>query len=588
MNKTKLMLIISSALLLTVIYWGFLGFEIYNLAVNENRLYKLVNRFSDKYYELRYGHDELTENNPELMYQKLYDVQNYSIKIRIDFREKYIYGNVSMNFINLSDTLSRVYVNFTDDMKVNYVRSNGRELNYARENDYLIVFTEGIFRESESCELEITYEGKPLKKGFDSFSFKTIDDEPMVYTLSEPEYARTWWPCKDTPSDKSLAEIFITVPSQMTAVSNGLLQSIKDEPDGEKTFHWKSTYPITTYLVSICAARYDHRSESYVSLDGSRTMPVDYYTLPAYTEKAKVDWENTVPMIKFFSEKFGEYPFIDEKYGMVMFGWSGGAMEHQTLSSMGYTLVKGDGRYEDIVAHELVHQWYGDAVSPLTWKDIWLNEGFATYGEALWIENIKGEQGYTDYMKKQDLSFFNGTVYDPEGFIFSSTVYKKGCWCLHMLRGVVGDSVFFQILRSYYEKFKYKSAGTNDFIDLCNEVSGQDLNTFFDQWIYKGKGRPEYLYSWTAEKTGSGSESELYKLKLNLKQMQTDDIDVYEMPVEVYVTTENGNEEFIFLNDKRNQEFEQTLKSKPVDITIDPNYRILKSIKKEDYNNSEE
>lgn len=576
------MMLISAVLFLTVIYWGFLGYEIYNLAVSENKLEKIVNRFSDKYHELRYGHDEISDNDPELMYQKLYDVQNYNIKIRIDFNEKYIYGNVRMNFINLSDTLNKVYVNLSDEMKVNFVRSSGREMNFSRDNNYLIVFTESIYKESESCELEIGYEGKPVKRGFDSFSFKTIQEEPVVYTLSEPEYARTWWPCKDTPSDKSLTEISVTVPSQFTAVSNGLLQSITDEPEGEKTFHWKSSYPITTYLISICAAKYDYWSENYTSLDGSKTMPVDYYTYPAYTEKAKIDWENTVPMIKFFSEKFGEYPFIDEKYGMAMFGWSGGAMEHQTISSMGYTLVKGDKRYEDIVVHELVHQWYGDAVSPESWKDIWLNEGFATYGEAMWVEHIKGKEAYTDYMRKQDYGYFGGTVYNPEGFLFNSTVYKKGCWCLHMLRGTVGDSIFFQILRSYYEKFKYKIANTEDFLEVCNDISGQDLRYFFDQWVYNGKERPEYVYSWSAEKVSDVSGGELYNFKLNLKQTQTGDIDIYVMPVEVNVITENGNETLTFFNNNKNQEFEQTLKSKPVDIIIDPNYRILKRINKKD------
>lgn len=581
------MILIFSVLITAAVYWGILGNEIYNYTLKEGNPDKIINRLSDKFYELRYRHDVIEESSPEKLYQNLYDVQSYSIKIKIDFTEKYISGIVKMNFINLSDTLNKVYVNLSEDMKVNYVKFKNSDINYERKNNYLIIFTGQMQTDADAYEIEIGYEGKPIKKGFDSFGFKTFDGEPAVYTLSEPEYASTWWPCKDTPSDKALAEIFITVPSKLTAVSNGLLQEITDEPDEQKTFHWKSSYPITTYLVSICAAKYDHRSETYTSLDGSKTMPVDYYTYPSYTEKSKTDWGNTVAMIKYFSEKFGEYPFIDEKYGMAMFGWTGGAMEHQTISSMGYTLVKGDGRYEDIVVHELVHQWFGDAVSPQSWKDIWLNEGFATYGEALWIENINGKEAYTQYLKKQDYGFFNGTVYDPEGFLFSSTVYKKGCWCLHMLRGTVGDSAFFQILRNYFEKYKYKSASTGDFLEICNEVSGQDLRYFFDQWIYKGKDRPEYVYSWTADKIKNSTDGELYNFKLNLKQIQSGDIDVYIMPVKIKIVTETGNEESTFINNKREQEFIQNFKSKPVDIIIDPDYLILKSITKSENINSE-
>lgn len=166
-------------------------------------------------------------------------------------------------------------------------------------------------------------------------------------------------------------------------MSNGLLQDVKDEANGERTFYWKVTYPITTYLVSLAIGKYDKWSETYTSLDGSVRMPVDYYTYPSYTDNAKYDWRNTVDMIGFLSETFGEYPFINEKYGMAMFGWISGAMEHQTISSMGYRLITGDGRYESIVMHELAHQWFGDAVSPATWRDIWLNEGFATYCESL-------------------------------------------------------------------------------------------------------------------------------------------------------------------------------------------------------------
>ena len=265
-----------------------------------------------------------------------------------------------------------------------------------------------------------------------------------------------------------------------------------------------------------------------------------------------------------------------------MFGWSGGAMEHQTISSMGYTTVTGDQRYESIVAHELVHQWFGDAVSPESWKDIWLNEGFATYGEALWEEHTGGKEGYDRFMKNQDYGFYKGTVYAPEGFIFGPTVYKKGAWCLHMLRGVTGDSVFFKIVRTYYEKYKYKNAGTQDFKNVCEQVSGTDLTYFFNQWIFTGTGRPEYKYSWKYDDFMDQKNTGIYTLRVNLRQTQKEEL-IYKMPVNILVKTDKGEENFTFFNDMETQQFEQPVSGKPLEVIIDNDNRILKKIQKEDY-----
>gem|GEM_PF-4078973 len=140
--------------------------------------------------------------------------------------------------------------------------------------------------------------------------------------------------------------MILTVPEELTAVSNGSLFSETSLDGNLKKFHWKSSYPITTYLVSIAISKYDKWTETFYNKDSSKSMPVEYYSFPNYTEKAKIDWGVTLDMLDFYSEIFGEYPFINEKYGMAMFGWVGGAMEHQTVSSMGYTLTTGDRRYE--------------------------------------------------------------------------------------------------------------------------------------------------------------------------------------------------------------------------------------------------
>jgi len=557
-------------------------FLIQNIRANSLRenlsklIFSVYNKILDEAYDV-----ELREDKPIITsYQNLFDVQNCSFSVSVDISGKSIRGKSVISALSLSDTLNVVYLNFFENMKVNYVLVNGSSGEFKHDNDYIAVNTKGQLSNAGDFTIEVGYEGKPRNLGFDSFGFKIIDNEPVVYTLSEPNYAPCWIPCKDITTDKFTPEMFITVPEKLTAASNGLLVDVDSSSKGLKTFHWKSSYPIATYLVSLAIGKFDFRRESYTSLDSSKTMPVVYYTFPQYTEKSKIDWENTVKMIKYFSSVFGEYPFINEKYGMAMFGWTSGAMEHQTLTSMGYTLVNGSKNYESIVAHELAHQWFGDAITPETWKDVWLNEGFATYSEVLWEEYHLGKESLARNMRENDFGYFSGTVYNPEGFIFGSTVYQKGGWCLHMLRGITGDSVFFKILSTYYERYKFKNANTQQFKSVCEEISGTDLTYFFDEWIFKGEGRPKYEYSWKADIFDEPGE--VYLLRINVGQTQ-DGIDVYKMPVRFTVKTEKGEEQFQFFNISRNQQFEQPVKGKPVEIWFDKEGWILKSVKKIDY-----
>lgn len=540
---------------------------------------KEVETLATNYY---FSEDERKDDPAIVKNQNLYDVIHNKITLSFDIKERILFGNVKMTALNLSDTLNKIYINFLDNMNVSSVKLNDADINYNRKNNYIIIDSKNQLSKSKEFTVEISYQGKPLNEGFDSFSFKFIDGNICIYNLSEPNYAPNWWPCKDILTDKFLMDMIITVPDDLTAVSNGILHSETSAQDGLKTFHWKSTYPITTYLVSIAVSKYDKWTETFYNKDSSKSMPVEYYSFPNYTEKAKIDWGVTLDMLDFYSEIFGEYPFINEKYGMAMFGWVGGAMEHQTISSMGYTLTTGDRRYENVVAHEIVHQWYGDAVSPATWKDIWLNEGFASYGEALWEEHLNGSKALFSYMRKEDYGGFSGTLYNPEDNLFSTTVYQKGSWVLHMLRGTVGDSTFFNILKTYYEDFKYKSVTTDDFKKVCEKVSGLDLKYFFDQWVYKGTGRPEFEYSWKADPFDGQSSSNAYMIRVNINQIQKD-YDLYKSNLRINVKTENGNEEFIVFNDKKNQVFTTTVNSKPVSVTLDEKGWLLKKVKQVDY-----
>lgn len=564
----------------------------------------LVEKFFDTFST---GNDEVRQDDPKIIAQQnLYDARAYDLTLSFNVEQKTIQGTCYMTYAALNDTLSTIYVNLYDNMQVGGVQfvnimklgetyqdvrdiPDYQYVQFDRTEDHLIITLDKdlIAMNGDLCVLKIMYRGEPLQKGFDSFSFKELYGNMYIYTLSEPNYGPVWWPSKDFPDDKAEFNMHLNVPTGWKGVSNGLLKDTIQNNDGTTTFNWESKYPIATYLVSIVVGKLSYWEETYTSRDGTKQMPVVYYAFPRDSAKARIDWKPTIDQIRYYSETFGEYPFIDEKYGICQFGWTSGAMEHQTITSYGYLLVTGDNRYDHIAAHELAHHWFGDAVTLATWKDIWLNEGFASYSEALWEEHVRGRNAYLKYMKGFDYGYFSGTVYAPKGFIDNyaiyATIYQKGAWVLHMLRGVMGDEAFFNAVRAYYERYKYKNADTQQMKEVFEEFYGSNLTWFFDQWVFNGTGRPSYEYSWKFEDFQGQKGTGNYTVRLNLKQVQKDDLEVYKMPVKVTVVTESGEKEFSVFNEKREQSFLLTVEGNPKEVFIDREGWILKKAAKGTY-----
>jgi aminopeptidase N len=536
-----------------------------------------------------------------------YDAVNYDLNLGFDIPNKSINGINYMTVRVESDTLRTIYVNLYDNLKVNSIGIKNKmrtginyrdakdipewdsTSSYTQTKNYIVITLKDtdVPMRGDLLALRIDYSGKPVKKGFDSFSFKELYGNMYIYTLSEPNWGPVWWPSKDFPDDKATMSMHLTVPNGMKGISNGKLESEVPNNNGTTTFNWNSSYPIATYLTSIVIGTFSYWEDTYTSLDGSKEMPVVYYAFPKDSAKARVDWKTTPDMVKYFSETFGEYPFIDEKYGNAQFGWTSGAMEHQTITSYGYLLITGDNKYEFVNAHELAHHWFGDAVTLKDWKNIWLNEGFASYCEALWMEHKGGTEAYLSHMKGFDFGYFSGTVYAPSGFIDNpaiyATIYQKGAWVLHMLRGVMGDEKFFAGMRDYYEKFKYANADTDNFIAVMEQHYGSSLEWFFDQWVLRGTGRPKYEYSWKFEDFQGQTGSGVYTVRLQLKQVQKEAFEVYKMPVMITVVTDAGDKEFRVFNDVREQSFLFTVDSKPKEIIIDKDGWVLKKAAKGTY-----
>jgi aminopeptidase N len=496
------------------------------------------------------------------------DILHYFINIDLYTEQKMLKGDVVITGVLLDKSIPQIDLNFYDNLKISELLLNGKPAEYIEKGTKLTIPLSGS--QPDTFYVQVLYEGTPKRAGFSSFVFGEINGKSCVYNLSEPNYASTWFPCNDVPSDKALLDIKITNDSSKVSASNGKLVSVNTS-GSRRTYYWKTVYPLSTYLICLYSSEYVNFSDKYVSQDKADTMAIEYYVFPKQLENAKTDFQYVPDMIDFYSKTFGEYPFIKEKYGIAEFLWQLGAMETQTLMGVGTNFLGGRNFFKEIYTHELAHHWFGDAVGPADWKNIWLNEGFATYCEALYSEHLGGQGALRSSMAGK-IAAFEGTVYNPKD-LFSHTVYEKGAWVLHMLRHETGDSAFFKILRSYYGKYKYKNASTLDFENICEQVSGKNLNKFFDQWVFKGEGMIKLDYKWKPVKSDS-----TYNLVLDINQTQAE-YEVYDFPLDIKVSFSDGTTEYrTVLINKRQNVLNFSFGREPVEITPDPDNWLLVSI----------
>ncbi len=466
--------------------------------------------------------------------------------------------------------LAEIVVDFKDNMSVDALTINGSPMLFDHSGDEITITITPPIPFEQQFTLIIAYSGSPESGGFGSYTWTDHDGTDLVTTLSEMIGARDWWPCKDIPDDKFTANVRYRVPSEFSAPGPGLLQAVTSNGDGTNTWHWRTDYPISTYLIAMSVTNYDHYTDWYYPAVGD-PIPIENYVYPENYANSVEDLGVTPEVLGVLDSVFGAYPFADEKYGHAVFHW-GGAMEHQTCTSYGDALLSGEHYYDRIVVHEAAHQWWGDAVTLVDWENVWLNEGFASYSEAIWFEYTDGQQGLTDWMTNTTADpVYDGPVYNNES-PFSYTVYRKGAWVLHMLRFLLDDDdQFYAALRYYLDEHYFENAHTTELQADLEAYLGLDLETFFQQWVY-GLYRPVYEWGWqTIGEPGNWS------IDLVLRQVQTN-TGLFETPIPLRVTTTAGTVDIRVDNAHWAQRFIIPVGAdEPTGVEFDPDNWILEN-----------
>lgn len=478
-----------------------------------------------------------------------YDVSYHKLEFTVDPAVNSIAGNVTTNFTAKQD-LSTITFDLSKSLTVSKVSQGSQSLSFVQNtNNELVITLPSILLSGNSSSLKITYSGTPPAATFKAFNLTKHNNVAALYTVSEPYGARDWWPCKQDLNDKvDNVDIYITAPNTYTAVANGVEQS-KTVSGTKRTTYFKHNYPIPAYLIAIAVTNYQiYNQQGGLGTVSNPYFPIVNYLYPENATNSKSLLSVTPSIINFFETKIGNYPFRNEKYGHAECGLGGG-MEHTTVSFMG-------NFSRDLIAHELAHQWFGNKVTCGTWKDIWLNEGFAEYFTGLVTENIDGASSFNIWKADKIASITalsNGRLYltDTDALnvykIFDSRIsYDKGAMVLNMIRFKLGDALFFQALNNYLNDplLAYGYATTPQLQAHFEAVSNLDFTAFFNDWVYN-QGYP--TYSITAKNAEQG------KINITVNQTQSDaSVDFFEMPLPVRLYGNNNQTLDLILNNTTN------------------------------------
>lgn len=499
-----------------------------------------------------------------------YDLTHAELSLDVDPADYFVAGTVK-NTVTLLENTSTITFDLANELVATSAKQGTTDLTFDQNgNNEIVVTLPAQANAGTSVTIEITYSGIPPVNGFAAFAAETHAGTPVMWTLSEPFGARDWWPCKQDLNDKmNSVDVYITAPVQYTSVANGLEQSAVNNGNGTKTTHFFHNYPIPAYLVAFAVTNY----QTFTQTAGIETpFPIVNYLYPENYSTATTQLAQTLPIMNLYETLFEPYPFKNEKYGHAQFGWGGG-MEHTTVSFMGSF-----GR--SLIAHELGHQWFGDKITCGTWKDIWLNEGFAEYLSGLVVENFDGDASFTSWKDTKINNITSqpsGAVYLTEteatnvGRIFSGRLtYNKGSMVVNMLRFKMGDDAFFQGVQNYLadSNLAYGYAISTDLQGHLETAFGGDLDEFFNDWLYN-QGYPTYTIN--ALNFGAG------QVKITVNQTQSHpSVSYFEMPLPIRLLGAGGQTYDTVINNTTNgQQFIIPVPFIVTGVQFDPKRNII-------------
>ena len=505
------------------------------------------------------------------------DILNYKFEIHLNDTSDIIYGSADIA-LNIKDSEDRVRLDLISQgkdgmgMEVKKVTFNGSEVSYSHDNDVLLIET-GVLEYSSRDIINVVYSGMPITG---LIIGPNMHGDRTFFSDNWPNKARNWLPLVDHPYDKSTAEFVVIAPNHYQVISNGLLVEETNLNKELKKTHWKQSVPISCWLYALGVAEF---AVDYVDYFEGKSIQTWVYKQDRDNGfyDFKIPTKNTM---EFFSDYMG--PFAYEKLANVQSNSVKGGMESATAIFYSDVSVTGDRsvRWRNVVIHEVAHQWFGNCVTEYDWDDVWLSEGFATYFTLMFREHAYGRDDfvnglndakrlvYNHYKSDKESSIVHNNLKDMKDVLTYSLQYQKGAWVLHMLRNYVGEDNFREGIRNYYKKYYNSTTTTNQFKTEMEVVSGMNLDTFFDQWLYKG-GNMVLDGNWKFdEKKG--------RIEVNLNQVQNDGY-LFEMPVELGISYNDKNLEKIqtLKLEKEKGRFYIASDSKPISIKIDPNTKLL-------------
>ena len=512
-----------------------------------------------------------------------FDLVNIKLELSFNLDKKELMGKAIEKITPLRDKLNQIHLNAVD-MTIDSIMLVNNKLKYNYDGKILTIDFDKSFGLNDTLQFEVIYSTIPQKGLYFVIPDDAYPDRtPQIWSQSEMEDARYWYPCHDYPDDFSTSELVATVPKNWEVVSNGILKRVNtNNLDNTKTFDWVENKPHVIYLNSIVAGVYSVVHDNYGDI------PISYYVSPVYKDDAKENFSATPDILKFYSTVTGyQYPWDKLSLAAVTDFTFGGMENVSAITLTDNTLHKQADEPQasstSLVAHETAHQWFGDLMTCRSWSNAWLNEGFATYFTALYEEHAFGEDQFAYQMMDDHNSVINAdkierrpTVYnrynDPVD-LFSAYIYPRGASILHMIRGIVGKDLFFKAIKYYVHKYKFHNVDTHDFENAVQEATGYNLYWFFDEWAYKG-GHPIFDVSYKYNDAG-------HTLNLNVKQVQkVDDITpVYRMPVNILIQTKSEKINKTITVDSLENNYTFNVSEKPLMVNFDEGSYLLKEVK---------